>query len=106
SDALAHGLARLTGEPITVQHISEGLEAWAKAIVGTDWPHAGDRREQALRNVGLMAQQIVECNVMGSPALGLCNVAAGRLHAYWHLALKVWALAAARLLVHRDGRAP
>ena len=40
---------------------------------------------------------------MGSPALGLCNVAAGRLHAYWHMDLKVWDVAAASLIVQRAG---
>src|SRR5262249_22729584 len=43
-EALAGGVSLLNGEVITVQQISEGLEAWAKAVVGTDWPHAGDRR--------------------------------------------------------------
>jgi myo-inositol-1(or 4)-monophosphatase len=95
--------ARLNDQVITVQQISEGLEAWAKAVVGTDWPRAGERREQALRIVPLMAQQVVECTAMGSPALGVCNVAAGRLHAYWHLDLKFWDIAAASLVLQRAG---
>ena len=36
----------------------------------------------------------------GSPALGLCNVAAGRTHAYWALDLKIWDLAAGALILH------
>jgi myo-inositol-1(or 4)-monophosphatase len=101
--AVAGGPARLNDQVITVQQISEGLEAWAKAIVGTDWPHVGERREQALRIVPLMAQQVVEVAAMGSPALGVCNVAAGRLHAYWHLDLKFWDIAAASLVLQRAG---
>jgi len=95
--------ATLNGKNIFVQQISEGTEAWASAIVGTDWPRTGERREQARIIVGFMMDQVTECNVMGSPALGLCNVAAGRLHAYWHLDLKIWDIAAASLILQRAG---
>ena len=95
--------ATLNGENIFVQQISEGTEAWASAIVGTDWPRNGERREQARLILGVMLDQVTECNVMGSPALGLCNVAAGRLHAYWHLDLKIWDIAAASLILQRAG---
>ncbi len=95
--------ATLNGQRIVVQHISEGSEAWSSAIVGTDWPHSGERREQARRIVGLMLDQVGECSLMGSPALGISNVAAGRLHAYWHLDLKIWDIAAASLILQRAG---
>ena len=95
--------AKLNGEKIVVQQLSEGLEAWSAAIVGTDWPHGGERREQARMIVGLMLDQVNELSLMGSPALGLCNVAAGRCHAYWHLDLKIWDLAAAALILQRAG---
>ena len=95
--------ATLNGRKIVVQQISEGIEAWSSAIVGTDWPRSGERREQARLIVGLMLDQVGELNLMGSPALGLCNVAAGRLHAYWHLDLKIWDIAAATLILQRSG---
>ena len=102
-EATAETPAALNGQKIFVQQISEGSEAWSSAIVGTDWPRSGERREQARLMVGLMLDQVGELNLMGSPALGLCNVAAGRLHAYWHLDLKIWDLAAASLIVQRAG---
>ena len=95
--------ATRNGEKIVVQQISEGLEAWSAAIIGTDWPRSGERREHSRIISGLMMDQVAECNVMGSPALGLCNVAAGRYHAYWHLDLKIWDIAAASLIVQRAG---
>lgn len=95
--------ATLNSQKIVVQQISEGIEAWGSAIVGTDWPHSGERREQARLIAGLMMDQVGELSLMGSPALGLCNVAAGRLHAYWHLDLKIWDLAAASLILQRAG---
>ena len=95
--------ATLNGRKIFVQQILEGAEAWSSAIVATDWPHSGERRDQTRLILGLMADQINECNLMGSPALGICNVAAGRLHAYWHLDLKIWDIAAAALILQRAG---
>ena len=95
--------AMLNGDKIVVQQISEGSEAWSAAIVGTDWPHGGERRGQARMIVGLMLDQVNALSLMGSPALGLCNVAAGRCHAYWHLDLKIWDLAAAVLILQRAG---
>ena len=95
--------ASLNGQKIVVQQISEGIEAWSSAIVGTDWPYSGERREQTRLIVGLMMDQVTECNLMGSPALGISNVAAGRLHAYWHLDLKIWDIAAASLILQRAG---
>ena len=93
----------LNGEKIVVQQVSVGPEAWSSAVVGTDWPCEGERRKQARAIVGLMMDQVNECTLMGSPVLGFCNVAAGRLHAYWHLDLKIWDIAAASLIVERAG---
>ncbi|MBI1956612.1 MAG: hypothetical protein HYS38_09490 [Acidobacteria bacterium] len=102
-EATTESPAKLNGRQIVVQQISEGLEAWSSAMVGTDWPHSGERREQARRIVGLMMDQIGECSLMGSPSLGICNVAAGRLHAYWHLDLKIWDIAAPGLILQQAG---
>lgn len=95
--------ATLNGEKIGVQQISEGTEAWSAALVGTDWPRHGAHRNQAKLIVGLMLDQVSECTLMGSPALGICYVAAGRLHAYWHLDLKIWDFAAAGLILEQAG---
>ncbi len=101
--ATADGAATLNGRAIVVQQISEGSEAWSGAILGTDWPYSGERRRQARAIVQGMIDQVTECMMMGSPALGLCHVAAGRLHAYWHLDLKIWDVAAASLILERAG---
>jgi myo-inositol-1(or 4)-monophosphatase len=93
----------LNGELISVQQISEGFEAFEKAWVGTDWPHDHDRLNQALQIASIMANQVIVLQAMGSPALGLCNVAAGRWHAYWALDLKIWDIAAAALILTRAG---
>src|SRR5919201_6955340 len=93
----------LNGETIGVQQISEGYDAFEKAWVGTDWPHDQRKQDQAMQIAAIMARQIIVLNAMGSPALGICNVAAGGLHAYWALDLKIWDLAAAALVLTRAG---
>jgi len=50
-----------------------------------------------------MSRQVISFSALGSPALGLCNVAAGRTHAYWALELKIWDTAAAALILTRAG---
>jgi myo-inositol-1(or 4)-monophosphatase len=95
--------AQLNGELITVQQISEGFDAFEKAWIGTDWPKDVDQLDTALQIASIMARQVIVLNSFGSPALGLCNVAAGRLHAYWALDLKIWDMAAAGLILTRAG---
>src|SRR5260370_35297442 len=43
--------------------------------------------------------------MMGSPALGLCYVAAGRIHAYFHLKLHLWDAAGAAVILQEAGAA-
>jgi myo-inositol-1(or 4)-monophosphatase len=95
--------ATLNGQTIAVQQISEGYDAFEKAWVGTDWPHAQDRFDQAMEIATIMSRQVISLSAMGSPALGLCNVACGRMHAYWALDLKIWDLAAGGLILTRAG---
>jgi myo-inositol-1(or 4)-monophosphatase len=95
--------SKLNGEVMSVQQISEGFDAMEKAWVGTDWPKDLDTLDQALKIATIMARQVVVLNAYGSPALGMCNVAAGRLHAYWALDLKIWDIAAAAVILTRAG---
>jgi myo-inositol-1(or 4)-monophosphatase len=41
--------------------------------------------------------------ILGSPALGLCYIAAGRLDAYFHLQLQLWDVAAASVILQESG---
>src|SRR2546427_9547442 len=87
--------ATLNNRPITVLNTALGPQFWEQAWVGTDLPHSGPRREEALRVFNLFSKEVLAQNILGSPALGMCYVAAGRLHAYWTLDAKAWEVAAA-----------
>ena len=95
--------ATLNNRPITVLNTALGPEFWEQAWVATDLPHSGPRRAEALRVFDLYAKEVLAQNVMGSPALGLCYVAAGRIHAYWTLDAKPWDVAAACVILSQAG---
>lgn len=95
--------ARLNDTPITVQQLSEGEDAYNRAIVGTDLPGEFTDRLACLNMATLLSSQAVTITMLGSPALGLCYVAAGRYHAYYHTALKLWDVAAASVILAESG---
>jgi myo-inositol-1(or 4)-monophosphatase len=73
------------------------------AWIGMDWPRDHDRLDKATQIASAMSRQVILLSAMGSPALGVCNVAVGRTHAYWALDLKIWDIAAAALILTRAG---
>jgi myo-inositol-1(or 4)-monophosphatase len=101
--ATLSGPATLNGRPAHVQQIAEGYEAFERSWVGCDWPRDQTKLDQAMQIASVMSAQVISLTAMGSPALGLCNVAVGRLHAYWALELKIWDIAAAALILTRAG---
>jgi myo-inositol-1(or 4)-monophosphatase len=106
-DELFHAVrgrgAFLNGQPIVVEQVGEGVEAYERAVVGTDWPAPLERRKEALLVTRLLNVEVLDLSAMGSPALGLCYVAAGRLHAYFHLDLRLWDVAAAGVILEEAG---
>jgi myo-inositol-1(or 4)-monophosphatase len=97
-----HG-ATLNGKPINVDQVSEGMEAFQRAFVATDWPSDLARVKETLDIAALMAPQIVNLAFLGSPALALCYIGAGRLHGYYHLQLNLWDIAAAYVILVEGG---
>lgn len=97
------GPAMLNDRPITVRATSLGPEFWEQAWVGADLPHDGPLLAEALRIYEITAQDVQHHVILGSPALGICYVAAGRLHAYWTLDARPWDVAAAGVIVRQAG---
>ena len=95
--------SRLNDEPINVQLVAEGETAYDKAFVGTDWPGGMLQRQQSLNIATVLATQCITLSAMGSPALGFCYVACGRLHAYYHTTLQLWDVAAAAVILSEGG---
>lgn len=97
------GPARLNGESITVLNTALGPEFWEQAYVGTDLPHSGPSLSEGLKIFELISKEVLHHVILGSPALALCYVAAGRLHAYWNLEARPWDVAAAGVILRQAG---
>jgi len=95
--------AHLNGRPITVLSVALGPEFWEQAWVACDIPHSGPRRKEALQAFPIISGEVLHHLVLGSPALGLCYVAAGRVHAYWTLDAQPWDIAGAGVILSQAG---
>ena len=95
--------ARLNGERIYVHVAGEGEEAYESSLIGTDLPSDTEGRLRASRAATYVASRMLGLVMLGSPALGLCYVAAGRLHAYFHLGLHLWDVAGAAVILQEAG---
>lgn len=107
--AVRGGGAFVNGQPLQVT--AEDNLRYALLSTGLPWDAAHDRRLN-LDHLNRLARQCRNVRTLGSAALSLAYVAAGRLAAYWELGLKPWDTAAGVLLVteaggtvtHLDGR--
>ena len=95
--------ARLNDRDIVVDQFADGVEAFQRAVVGIDWPGDMDARKEMLTVVGTLVPTVLSVRVIGSPALGLCYVAAGRLHGYSALDLRPWDVAPAGVILQAAG---
>ena len=91
--------ATLNGLPI---HCSSE-SALDTAIVAYDIGHDDQISTQMVELVARVQPRVGKVRHLGSAALSLTYVAAGRLDAYYHLSLQPWDIAAALLLIQEAG---
>ena len=97
------GHAELNGQLIRTEQFADGTEAIERAVVGVDWPGSDEARRDMSLVVNVLSTQVLGLRSFGSPALGVCAVAAGRLHGYVTLGLKLWDLAPASVVLQAAG---
>ena len=106
-DELFHAIRNkgsfLNGKRIKTHWFSEGVEAYLAAVVATDWPDNVEKRKVTAYIIELMAGDIRSMNIFGSPALSICQIAAGRLDSYFNLQLDLWDIAAAVVILEDAG---
>ena len=93
-----HG-AWLNDQPIRVSSADQLIDA----LLVTGFPYELNQRQL---NLELFADFSLQCQGvrrLGSAALDLCYVAAGRLDGYWELSLQAWDVAAGALIVQEAG---
>jgi myo-inositol-1(or 4)-monophosphatase len=95
--------AFLNDRQIVVDQFADGVEAFQRAVVGVDWPGDMNARKEMLTVVGTLVPVVLNVRAIGSPALGLCYVACGRLHGYSALDLRPWDVAPAGVILQAAG---
>jgi fructose-1,6-bisphosphatase/inositol monophosphatase family enzyme len=86
----------------------------SRAVLGTGFAYAPDTRARQAAVVAALLPAIADIRRLGSAALDLCAVAAGRLDGYFEAGLNAWDYAAGMLIATEagctaagpDGRAP
>lgn len=91
--------AKLDGRVIEVS----GKADLSQSLVGTGFSYDAKRRGQQAETVGRMLPRCRDIRCMGSAALNLCWVAAGRLDGYYEQDTKIYDYAAGNLIAARAG---
>lgn len=94
------GGAWLDGRPIGGRWLAPSLD---RAVVGTGFGYAEGLRAGQGRVLAGVLPRIADVRRLGSAALDLCYVAAGRLDAYYEAGLKPWDSAAGCLVAAEAG---
>jgi myo-inositol-1(or 4)-monophosphatase len=89
----------LNGQPMTVSPTAD----LADAVVSLDWGRRYEVRQAALSALLRFAHHVRSVRAIGSAALTLAWVAAGRLDAYINFNLSAWDIAAGVLLIEEAG---
>jgi myo-inositol-1(or 4)-monophosphatase len=97
------GGSELNGQPIAIDREGEGEDIYEQSLVSTDFPGDGLLRTRTMLGAGQLAGRFMGMLSLGSPALTLCYIAAGRIHGYFHLQLHVWDVAAAGVILREAG---
>ncbi|QJQ96692.1 MULTISPECIES: inositol monophosphatase family protein [Halomonadaceae] len=90
--------AYLNGERIRVAQ----AESLARSLVATGFPYRRDGRAPLMRRVAAVLAHCQDIRRNGSAALDLCNVACGRLDAYYE-SVSPWDFAAGLLIAREAG---
>ena len=93
------GGATLNGEPIRVSE----TDALIRALVATGFPYDRDTMPAALELLSRFAVLTQGMRRLGSAALDVCYVAAGRLDGYYERGVRPWDVAAGALILEEAG---
>ena len=96
---LVEGGCWLNGEPITVSSVREA----GQAVLATGLPTFGDYSESHLKEFAVRLGRFKKVRMLGSAALMLASVAAGRVDAYAEDDIMLWDVAAGVALVRGAG---
>jgi myo-inositol-1(or 4)-monophosphatase len=93
------GGARCNGEPLAVTEATDPR----LALVATGFAYVAAQRARQAAVVAHLLPRVRDIRRVGSAALDLCSVAAGRVDAYYETGLNPWDLAAGALIAAEAG---
>lgn len=102
SAALGQG-SRLLRDGVVSELRCSALTRLSEALVGTGFAYQPERRKRQGQVVASLLPEVRDLRRIGSCALDLCMVAAGRLDAYYEDGVKVWDWAAGALIAAEAG---
>ncbi|MCV7153285.1 inositol monophosphatase [Mycobacterium pyrenivorans] len=102
SAALGHG-ARVRRGGVVCELRASGVTELSMALVGTGFGYQAERRRRQGEVVARLLPEVRDLRRIGSCALDLCMVAAGRLDAYYEEGVHVWDWAAGALIATEAG---
>jgi myo-inositol-1(or 4)-monophosphatase len=102
SAALGHGAQARRDGVVTALRCSQATDL-SMALVGTGFAYQRERRRQQGEIVARLLPDVRDLRRIGSCALDLCMVAAGRLDAYYEDGVHLWDWAAAGLIAAEAG---
>jgi myo-inositol-1(or 4)-monophosphatase len=100
--ALGHGASVSRVDTSVPLHCTDVAEL-SMALVGTGFSYASERRFRQAQVFAHLLPEVRDVRRIGSCALDLCMVAAGRLDAYYEEGVHVWDWAAAALIAAEAG---
>lgn len=98
TSAVGHG-ADLDGTALRCS----GLDEFSLALVATGFGYRAEVRERQARRVAGLISSVRDVRRLGSAAIDLCHVAAGRVDAYYEEHLNAWDAAAGVLIAVESG---
>lgn len=98
-EASAGGGARLAGRELAV---NSGVPI-ASALIGTGFGYSAEKRHEQTTVLLELITKVRDIRRIGSAALDLCAVAAGRLDAYYERGLNAWDHSAGALIAREAG---
>lgn len=102
SAARGHG-ARLRRGDVLIPLRCNVIDELSMALVGTGFSYEPERRSQQGMVLAALLPRVRDVRRVGSCALDLCMVAAGRLDAYYEEGVHVWDWAAGALIAEEAG---
>ena len=98
-DAYEGGGSRLNGTTIALPEAAN----LSLALVATGFGYTVERRTEQAEVVAQLIPRVRDIRRMGAAAVDLCNLAAGRLDAYYERGLQPWDYAAGALIAREAG---